>query len=80
MIFFETSALNGNGIENAFKKCIEIIDENIKNRKYNLDDIDNMRRCGIEKKEKVKNYGGTVDTKALLEGQKSNKKFKCCGI
>ena len=38
MIFFETSALNGNGVENAFQKCIEIIDEKLKNGEYNLDD------------------------------------------
>ena len=78
MIFFETSALNGNGVYNTFKKCIEIIDENIKNGKYNLDDRDNMYRCGIIKKDKGINNGGTIDKKALLQGQKSIKKFKCC--
>ena len=29
MMFFETSALNGNGIEEAFKKSIEVVDQKI---------------------------------------------------
>ena len=78
MIFFETSALNGNGIEDAFKKCIEIIDEKIESGDYNLDNSynsDNMY-CGIKKIGKESGVIGVVDKKALKEGQK---KSKCCG-
>ena len=78
MMFFETSALNGNGIEDAFKKCIEIIDEKIESGDYNLDNSynsDNMY-CGIKKIGKESGVIGVVDKKALKEGQK---KSKCCG-
>ena len=81
MIFFETSALNGNGIESAFQKCIEIIDDKIESGDYNLDNSynsDNMY-CGIKKIGKESGVIGVVDKKALKEGQKSKKKSKCCG-
>ena len=44
MMFFETSALNGNGIENAFKKCIEKVDKKIRNGDYNLSNLDEMNK------------------------------------
>ena len=78
MIFFETSALNGNGIENAFNKCVEIIDENIRNGKYNLDDEDNMNKCGIKIISKNVANDGVIDKKALIEGQKKKSRKKCC--
>ena len=78
MIFFETSALNGNGVENAFHKCIEIIDEKLKNGEYNLDDSDNMY-CGIKKIGKENRTIGVIDKEALKEGQKPQKNSRCCG-
>ena len=79
MMFFETSALNGNGVNDAFQKCIEIIDEKIKSGEYNLDDPDNMDRYGIKKIGKDNDFAGRVDKKALKEGfKKSKSKKKCC--
>ena len=46
MIFFETSALNGNGIEEAFKKSIEFIDQKIRSGYYNLSE---SSKQGIKK-------------------------------
>ena len=66
MIFFETSALNGNGIESG--------DYNLDNS-YNSDNM----YCGIKKIGKESGVFGVVDKKALKEGQKSKKKSKCCG-
>ena len=34
MLFFETSALNGNGVEDAFNKSVEVIDEKIRSGFY----------------------------------------------
>ena len=45
MLFFETSALNGNGVENAFNKTIEVIDQKIRSGFY---DPDNLNSQGIE--------------------------------
>ena len=79
MMFFETSALNGNGVNDAFQKCIEIIDEKIKSGEYNLDDPDNMDRYGIKKIGKDNDFAGRVDKKALKEGfKKSKSKKKFC--
>ena len=80
MLFFETSALSGIGIENVFQKCVENIDKRINEGFYDLND---MSGNGIKK---MKIYGENrvgefiVDKKALAEGNKSKKKNKknCC--
>ena len=78
MLFFETSALSGIGIENAFQKCIENIDKRINEGFYDLNSISSN---GIKK---MKIYGENrvggfiVDKKALSEGNKNKKKKKCC--
>ena len=36
MLFFETSALNGNGVEEAFQKSIEAVDQRIRSGYYDL--------------------------------------------
>ena len=77
MTFFETSALNGNGIQDVFQKCIETIDNRIKEGFYNLD----SDKYGIKriKKDNGNSLGGTIiDKKGLMEGGKSKKKKKCC--
>ena len=80
MLFFETSALSGIGIENVFQKCVENIDKRINEGFYDLYDIS---RNGIKK---MKIYGENrvgefiIDKKALAEVNKSKKKNKkkCC--
>ena len=78
MIFFETSALNGSGVDNAFQKCIENIDRRIKEGFYDLNEIS---RSGIKI---MKNNGvdsvsdNIVDKKALAEGAKKKKSINCC--
>ena len=46
MLFFETSALNGNGIEEAFQKSIEAVDQKIRSGFY---DLSNSSNQGIKK-------------------------------
>ena len=36
MLFFETSSLNGNGVEEAFQKSVEISLQKIRNEFYDL--------------------------------------------
>lgn len=75
MTFFETSALNGNGIKEAFQKCIETIDNRIKEGFYNLDSDKNGIK--VIKNDNGNSLGGTIiDKKGLMEGGKSKK--KCC--
>ena len=45
MLFIETSALNGTGIDQLFNMCCNDIYQKIKNNYYNLDD----ESCGIKK-------------------------------
>ena len=77
MTFFETSALNGNGIQDVFQKCIETIDNRIKEGFYNLDsDKHGIKRI---KKDNGNSLGGTIiDKKGLMEGGKSKNKKICC--
>ena len=75
MTFFETSAFNGNGIKEAFQKCIETIDNRIKEGFYNLDSDKNGIK--VIKNDNGNSLGGTIiDKKSLMEGGKSKK--KCC--
>ena len=80
MIFFETSALNGNGIENAFKKCIEAVDKKIRNGDYNLSNLNEMNKYGIKKIEidNENNNERIIDKKSLSIGKQKKKDDPCC--
>ena len=78
MMFFETSALNGNGIEEAFQKSIESVDQKIRSGYYNLGD---SSKHGIKKNINGKeNSNGEriIDKKALALGKKSKNESPCC--
>ena len=78
MMFFETSALNGNGIEEAFKKSIEAVDKKIRSGYYNLSD---SGKQGIKKIiNGNENNGGEriIDKKSLSIGKKQKEDDPCC--
>ena len=78
MMFFETSALNGNGIEEAFKKSIEVVDQKIRSGYYNLSD---SGKQGIKKIiNGNENNGGEriIDKKSLSIGKKQKEDDPCC--
>jgi len=78
MMFFETSALNGNGIEEAFKKSIEAVDQKIRSGYYNLSD---SGKQGIKKIiNGNENNGGEriIDKKSLSIGKKQKEDDPCC--
>ena len=78
MMFFETSALNGNGIEEAFKKSIEAVDQKIRSGYYNLSD---SGKQGIKKIiNGNENNGGEriIDKKSLSIGKKQKEEDPCC--
>jgi len=77
MLFFETSALNGNGIEEAFQKSIECIDHKIRNGFY---DLNNSSNQGIKKRfiENDENAERIIDTKLLSIGKKPKNNDFCC--
>ena len=78
MIFFETSALNGNGIEEAFEKSIEAVDQRIRSGYYDL--IDSSKH-GIKKiiDENYNNYGERIiDKQSLSLGKKTKDENFCC--
>ena len=74
MLFFETSAKNGDNIENIFKESVTYIDKNIKEGKYDLsDDACGVKICKNEKSINIDefDYESTV-------GKTVNMKKKCC--
>ena len=78
MLFFETSALNGNGIKEAFQNCIEALDNRIRDGFYNLDESE---KYGIKIMENGNMSGigyNSVDKINLSKGIKKNKYKKCC--
>ena len=68
MIFFETSALSGRGVDNVFNNTCQKIYENIQKDYYDLND----ETCGIKKGENISEY---IDISSNNE-VKRNK--KCC--
>ena len=74
MLFFETSALNGEGINEAFRNCIESLDHRIEDGYYDMED---SYMTGIKKIENEDN-SRSIDSKALSAGQKKKKKKECC--
>ena len=77
MIFFETSALNGNGVEDAFSKTIEVIDEKIRSGFY---DMDNLNSQGIRKLKNGQEVNGErkIDKESLAAGKKTKGADNCC--
>jgi len=77
MLFFETSALNGNGIEEAFQKSIEAIDQKIRSGYY---DLNNTTNQGIKKiyNDGENNNERTIDKKSLSIGKKPKNNDFCC--
>ena len=77
MLFFETSALNGNGIEEAFQKSIEAIDQKIRSGFY---DLNNTTNQGIKKiyNDGENNNERTIDKKSLSIGKKPKNNDFCC--
>ena len=71
ILFFETSAKNGNNVYNIFSKSAELIDEKIDRGEYNFDN----ERCGIKVGNNIKN--NTIITNLNNEEKNKNDK-KCC--
>ena len=74
--FYETSAKNGNNVEDVFVKSAEEIAKKIKEGKYNLDD----EECGIRVGNNTKdnNINNNKNKITNLEGTNNKKKKKCC--
>ena len=80
MMFFETSALNGEGIQIAFQKCIEEVDKKIRSGDY---DLSESGKQGIKKIVKDNdNNGGEriIDKKSLSLGKKNKNEDTCCNL
>ena len=75
MLFFETSALNGNGVEEAFQKSIELVDQKIRNGYY---DLSNSANQGIKKLNNNDGEERVIDKKSLSIGKKPNNEDPCC--
>ena len=69
MLFIETSALNGNGINQLFNMCCNDIYEKIKHNYYDFND----ERCGIKKE-----IEGNFELFPNVEDNKNVKEKKCC--
>ena len=79
MIFFETSALNGNGIEEAFKKSIEVVDQKIRSGYYNLSESSKQGIKKIVSGNDNDNGERIIDKKSLVMGKKQKSEDLCCG-
>ena len=75
MLFFETSALNGNGVEEAFQKSIELVDQKIRNGYY---DLSNSANQGIKKLNNNDGEERVIDKKSLSIGKKPKNEDPCC--
>ena len=75
MLFFETSAKNGDNIQTIFKESVEYINNNIKEGKYDLNDDS----CGVKicKNENVINIDD-YEYENTEGKNKNKKKSKCC--
>ena len=69
MLFIETSALTGEGVDDVFNKSCQDIYQNIQKNYYDLSD----EACGIKEGEKISD---NIDLSADYEEMK--KKKKCC--
>ena len=75
MLFFETSALNGKGIEEAFKRSIEAVDQKIRSGFY---DMNNSSNQGIKKIHNGNEGERIIDKKSLSIGKKTKSEDNCC--
>ena len=76
MLFFETSALNGNGVEEAFQKSIELVDQKIRSGFY---DLTNSSNQGIKKISNERDGNERIiDKKSLSIGKKQKKNNDIC--
>ena len=78
MMFFETSALNGNGIEEAFRKSIEVVDQKIRSGFYNLSDSSKQGIKKITNGNENNNGERIIDKKSLSIGKKQKEDNLCC--
>ena len=75
MLFFETSAKNGENIEKIFKESVECIFKNIKEGKYDLsDDACGIKACKNEKNINIDEF----DYESSVPKKKVTKDKKCC--
>ena len=77
MLFFETSALNGNGVEEAFQKSIELVDQKIRSGFY---DLSNSSNQGIKKLNNNEGGERVIDKKSLAIGKKPKNDDMCCNL
>ena len=77
MLFFETSALNGKGVEEAFQKSIEAVDQKIRSGFY---DMNNSSNQGIKKIHNGNEGERIIDKKSLSIGKKKTKNEDICCV
>ncbi len=77
MLFFETSALNGNGVEEAFQKSIELVDQKMRSGFY---DLSNSSNQGIKKLNNNEGGERVIDKKSLAIGKKPKNDDMCCNL
>ena len=76
MMFFETSAKNGDNINKIFKDSVEYIKKNIDKGIYDLnDDSCGVKSCNTSKEINIEEFDIDVSTMA---SKKRSKKKKCC--
>ena len=80
MLFFETSALNGNGVQEAFLKSIEVVDQKIRAGEYNLSDVGKHGIKKIVNNEDNDTGERIIDKRALMAGGKQKNKDDICCI
>ena len=78
MVFLETSALNGNGIKEAFEKSIQIVDQKIRSGYYNLSDSSKQGIKKIVSEDNGNNGERIIDKKSLIMGKKQKSDDLCC--
>ena len=78
MLFFETSAKLGDGIEQAFQKSIEAVDQRIRSGFYNLSDSSKHGIKKIESGNENDNGERIIDKKSLSLGKKQKNDDFCC--
>ena len=78
MMFFETSAKSGKGIEEAFQKSIEAVDQKIRSGYYNLSDSSKHGIKKIVSGNENENGERIIDKKSLSIGKKQKNDDLCC--